>query len=1130
MSSGSSNQNSAAELNALKERIIQQINVKDFYQQRVTDVLRIKSDGWSQLVKCPIHNDTSKPNLSINIHSGGFKCFAQCGGGSIFDFWARTNGYGQGQGFREALIALANIAGVDIGKFHTEGIYTTKPVDATATPAPKGYVPNVNKVKVHDESNPPLPKHLIENYVKQLQSEHFKYLNIERGLTVKTIAERQIGWDAKKKYRNKENLLARGKFVIPIPDKDGLLRNFRVYAQDAPSDFKMLNTKGHGSPPRLYPLHLLKLHKWENVVICEGEFDCILLNQKFDEAGISSLYGAVTNTAGCSTFEAEWVEDLYGCNVFFVLDMDEAGKAWAHTHATKKFLEPLSSGKILSLKVVHLPLSGQKNEKDIGDYFLKLGHTIEEFMQCLDATPEIEVGGTDCNDATVEAIEISDFVECVKDRRYIDQRVRVPLTISGQSSKVYHATREFRVCSCPLMKDDSCCAGHGQPQLVSYGDELLIESCMISKRQLQVALQNMACSKNQKCSVEELEKVVMEEFYGHQIIKRLIGTENEDGWIVNSQELITAPIYVLQPEKNIRVGMQDYIATGYVRSHPQTRHVCLLVEHLEPLEEDWRTYKVDAKAIRNLKVIQSFASEKRKIGDDNKEHSGISLILKELIYGVTKIYKSDDILLTVLLTYLSPLRFVFNGEFIRGWLNSCIIGDSATGKSATYMRISDWLELGDLFSALSGSRTGLLYALDKHRGVDWYVKIGRYVMASGKIIAIDEAQQILPEELEKMALAMDDGWLAVNQVASGGYRTQTRTLFLMNPKHGKKISDFAFGCKSLTECFYQMFIRRLDIAIFSTGKEDYDFYNRENISAESKVEMKLNPEILRSLVFWSWTRTADDITWTEEATRQCLESTIKLANIFGHADDIPLVSPQNFRKNLARLSTAYAILCGSFTQDYEGVTVKEKHVLDMEKFINVEYSESACNLKQYSKLSGQKKIMRDYEKVEETVNEVVKKYDESPDAKWREGQHFLQLLLILQQQQFVTKRSLVDQLAVSPTWAHRHLNILQGHNLVEPSRAGVYKATRRFNLFMRRWQESGEIEKKLESVYTKIGKMAMNGELSDVRYGDGVSYNGYQRGQAGEYATAYDPFHGEDNPFDREESPGSIGEATDHGT
>lgn len=1058
-----SKEQDALKFEALREHIVKSLNIKQFYIESLGCELKIKSDGYSNLVHCPFHNDTGKPNFSISVFNGGFKCFACGARGSIFDFWARKNGFADKQGFQEAVVALANLGGVDIAEFNNNPtIQTAVPEGNLSTPFPKYYAPKINKAKAYDESHLPLSKQLSKDYHAALKPEHYKYLNVERGLTQKTISLFQIGWDEARRYKNTEGVWVRGKFMIPVFDKDGELRNFRHYASDTSPDMKMLNLSGYGSPPRLFPLEIMRKKNWENVVIVEGEFDCMLLNQKFEEAGLSSTWGAVTNTAGCNTFEAEWVEEFYGKNVFFCLDVDAPGKAWAITHVTKLFLDPLAAGKIESVRIVTLPLDGLKGSKDIGDFFIKQGREFSELFDILQFTPLTEVGGTNNDEASVGAIELTDFVSCVKDKKYIDQRVTVPITISGQSTKLYHATKEFRVKACPLMKEDNCCSDGGC-QIVPYGDELFIESsCITNKRQLEETLRSMACTKQQRCTIEEVQKVVMQEFFCHQVIKRLTAEENDEGRIVNCQELESIPAYVLQPDVHMQVGMQDYIATGYIRSHPTRRNVSFLIEHLEPQEDDWKSFKLNDRTIRDLKAIQ---------GMEN-----VKTILNELTNNVTHIYQADDILLTVLLTYLAPLRYAFNGEFIRGWLNACVIGDTGTGKSATYMRISDWLELGDLFSALSGTRTGLLYAM-KQRGVEWYVQVGRYVMASGKIIAIDETQETDAEEIKQMSKAMDEGWLSVSKVASGGYATETRTLFLMNPKHGKKISDYAYGCLALAECFHTMFIRRIDVAVFATGKDEYEFYNKTHDPSEKK-NMKLTPEIFKSLVFWAWTRSVNDVHWSEGATLQCLASAGELANVYGHADDVPLVCPQDFRNTLARLSTAFAVLSGSFTADYTGVEVLDKHVIAMSRFVDVLYSSSACNLKQHAKMSGKRKIMRDYDTILETFTKAVSHAKNSPDPRWSEGQHFLQLVLILQHQQFCRKRDLIDQLNVTAAWVHKHVSILQMHNLVELGKHGAWKATRRFNLFMQKWQQEDGIDKMLECVYEKVGKFVMQGDLN----------------------------------------------------
>src|SRR5690606_30974165 len=131
-----------------------------------------------------------------------------------------------------------------------------------------------------------------------------------------------------------------------------------------------------------------------------------------------------------------------------------------------------------------------------------------------------------------------------------------------------------------------------------------------------------------------------------------------------------------------------------------------------------------------------------------------------------------------------------------------------------------------------------------------------------------------------------------SQVASGGYNTFTRTIFLMNPKnYGKAatINDFSYGCKALPQCFDPMFIRRLDLAVFTKSEHEYDFYNKTHEPPKRNREL-LQARHLRNLIFWAWTRKPDDIIWEKEAVDECLKRSTEVSKVYGHSDDVPLVS------------------------------------------------------------------------------------------------------------------------------------------------------------------------------------------------------------------------------------------------
>lgn len=1095
----------AGSIDQLKQSIIQSLDIRSFYEQSLNgqQLPAAKSDGWTERVLCPLHDDVKTPSFFVNVLTGGFRCHACGAGGSIFDFWILSQGLSPEDktNFSEALVHLANQAGVDISEWK-ESNYKSKPkrVDTKKkAKEPDTFIPKLNKADSNDSSKTPISKSIVERHHKALRPEHYKFFLQKRGLKKRTIEKAMLGWDETWPGRDTDKQWFNGRYTIPVRNRSGEYRNIRGYSPRCDPAFKMANyvidknkptEQKFGSPPRLYNLDRMIEEDWQHVVICEGEFDAMLLTQFFEDMGFER-WGGVSGTHGAKTFEPEWIPDLFGRYVYLCLDCDDEGKLAAANIASKHFLRPMAAGKFSSVKIIDLPLEGTKELKDISDYFLKAEHTGEDFVAMCDEAPELISGGLSNDEATTEPEEVDNLVTAIKDRRYIDKRIRVPLTISGTTSKVYHAIREYKVYKCPMIdKNEECCSDGAGVQSIPYGHPLFIASCMQKESANLNAIAAMTCQKGQKCKVKAVRKVVMEEYFAHQVVKRW-RAEEVDGRLQNSQELVQSPIYVLQPPDNIDIEPQNYMATGFIRTHPHTSMATLFVEELVPMEEDWKKFTLET-------------NENRELISKIKEDFTVDEIISEITNGVTKIYEADHILYAVLLSYLSPLWFFFNGNLLRGWINTAIIGDSGTGKSATYIRLSDWLELGDLFSALSGTRTGLLYAIKQKSG-EWHVSIGRYVQASCKIIAIDETQETTPEEVKRMAIAMDTGFLKIDQVASGGYHTQTRTIFLLNPKDSQgraaTISDFVNGCESLRECFDPMFIRRLDLAVFTTSNHDYDFYNKKvelDEQERSVKPSKISAKMFRTLIYWAWSRKPEQIIWEDEATNECLRYATELSKVYGHADEVPLVNPQDFRENLARLSNAYAVLDRSFSEDLESVIIKSKHVSAMAKFVDIIYASPACNLKQKSKHSKAKNTLEDFEKIKENFENAIERAKHSPSSGYSGSNHFCQMLLLLEQLNAIRKSDLADQLGVSPKWVRSRTAILQGFRLIEMGRYG-YKKTKKFNLFMQRWREDEGIEEMLDNVYSDICKNAMDDDDSEEYFN---VYNDDSPGKS----SAIDPF------------------------
>lgn len=289
---------------------------------------RSSSNGWVTAV-CPFHEDRS-PSFSYNRKTGHWKCHAGCGKGSVFDYLMRTSG----KDFKEVLLELGDQVGV---------------------PMPFSEQPQ----------RPPIPEELVKQWVTNLWANEqvCSWLQRNRGLTEATLKRYQIGWEPKRR-----------RVTIPIRDERGLVVNVRLYsAKRKPKHLNYTDSRNaYGSPPRLFGLDELVRCQSQQVIVCEGEWDRLLLQQHG--------FMAVTGTHGAATFRPEWSEYFKNKDVVILYDCDPQGK----TAATDIVLPILKASGAHSVKNVILPLAGEKQEKDVTDFLHKCGSKREDLENLID--------------------------------------------------------------------------------------------------------------------------------------------------------------------------------------------------------------------------------------------------------------------------------------------------------------------------------------------------------------------------------------------------------------------------------------------------------------------------------------------------------------------------------------------------------------------------------------------------------------------------------------------------------------------------------------------------------------------------------------------------------------------------
>jgi len=189
-------------------------------------------------------------------------------------------------------------------------------------------------------------------YHEALPSRIRQYLK-GRGIPDDTINSFLLGWNG-------------WRITIPIYNRDGEVVFFKLAKdpQDTGPGTKMLAPLGGR----------VELYGWEQlvqrpsrIVVCEGEFDRLVLEARG--------FAAVTSTAGAATFRPQWAEKLGSIDeVYVCFDRDRAGRNGA---AVVALMVP-------NAKVVELPEEVGEGG-DVTDFFVRLGHSEEEFAQLLEA-------------------------------------------------------------------------------------------------------------------------------------------------------------------------------------------------------------------------------------------------------------------------------------------------------------------------------------------------------------------------------------------------------------------------------------------------------------------------------------------------------------------------------------------------------------------------------------------------------------------------------------------------------------------------------------------------------------------------------------------------------------------------
>ena len=296
-----------------KETLRSSIPVPGIYAELLNQQSKLESG--QHVFFCPWHDDRKTPNFKVN-KDGRFRCWACGEKGDVFDFYQRMKGVP----FKEALLEL--------GKRYAPG-------SLAETPTAK---------------EPTFFHTMPEDLVEWLQG---------RGITPESVRKHDLQFASYGKA-------SPGALAMPTGNGAFKLRFFKDNGGPKFATFPA------GKQSCLFGLPI----EGENVILVEGELDCIRLAQEPTGSSIISV------PHGAETFREEWSDAFQGKDVAIIYDRDEAGMRGAKKAAR------LIYDKATTVRIVVLP-EMEDGSKDVSD-FLQAGNNATDLMALIVMTPAYE--------------------------------------------------------------------------------------------------------------------------------------------------------------------------------------------------------------------------------------------------------------------------------------------------------------------------------------------------------------------------------------------------------------------------------------------------------------------------------------------------------------------------------------------------------------------------------------------------------------------------------------------------------------------------------------------------------------------------------------------------------------------
>lgn len=748
-----------------------------------------------------------------------------------------------------------------------------------------------------------------------------------RGVDEQSIVEGEIGWNAAKR-----------RYTIPVYDIKGKLVNVRQYKMNCgENEQKFLNHPGYGEA-RIFMPHVLE--ESDKVIYCEGELDCILLNQMG--------FPAVTGTGGSNTFKPQWKALFKDKTVYLCFDQDEAGDKGALRVAQAL------RGYAVAVYQIKLPSRGS----DVTDFFQKEGFEIEDFETLMEKSENAgNRAPTDVIDMPTRG-ERTSLTESMGDR-WGNTPLELIVSVTGKQAEPFTAPKRI-VATCDMSKGVACetCPMLGRNGQAEFYTEPhnpdLVKFIDITDKQQHTLLRSFSgarCSDRIQFEVEDLwriEELSIQNSIDERTDEEVETPINRTAWSIGTYRSMTN-----QKIRMVGRNVQDP-KSGVLKFHSWIN---------QGVELDIDSFNLTKEIRERLEVFQP---------EDSQTYFEKALdIAQDMSANVTSIVGRDLLHMGMDLVWHSPVAFrVHDQDVDKGWLEMMVIGDTRTGKSEIADRLMTHYNSGRMVSCEGVTFAGLIGGVQQING-RWHMTWGVVPMNDRRLVVLDETSGMADKNIiEQMSQVRSSGVAQITKIQSESTSARTRLIWISNPVGGKFLSENRMGGVGalLTVVPNTEDVARFDFVIAAAkGDVSSTLINSNHRPGTPKY----SSEDCELLVKWAWSLGRENIQVQSKAIAAASQHAIQMGERYTASP--PLVQAENVRYKILRIATALA--ARTFTVGRTGnLLVTKNHVDDAVRFLDAIYSQDSLG---YGRISAEE-IERTSNSQDHVMNakQMMKQYPE----------------------------------------------------------------------------------------------------------------------------------------------------------